>query len=65
MPPKIKIEGPLKVGSKVYISQSDNRIFTTIKEKASTTITDPVGTIVSGPSIKLTFLAEQALASLE
>lgn len=74
MTPKIKIEGPLKAGSLVYLIEG-GKAFTTHKDKAAKGWPDPVGRLipdserserhVPGLALKLNASAEGALSSLE
>ena len=72
MTPKIKIEGPLKAGSKVYLIEG-GKAFTTDKTKAAKAYPQAMGRIIKStaggvhPSLSLKFnaFAEGALASLE
>jgi len=74
MTPKIKIEGPIKAGSLVYLIEG-GKAFTTHKKKAAKGWPDPVGRLIPdsersdlhapGIVLKLNASAEGALASLE
>ena len=67
MTPKIKIVGPLKAGTPVYIIEG-GKAFTTEKSGAAKAYPQAMGRIVitkTGPELKLNAFAEGALSSLE
>jgi hypothetical protein len=60
MIPKIKIEGTVREGSQLYLT--DRGTYTTVKSKASRRYPDPVARVEKGPVAKFNDKALEAIS---